>query len=89
MAQEPASAALRRPPRARPPGGGAFDQVLSTLALRRCWSAVEQMPPMRQRVAFLRWNEQWTTREIADWLGVAPEQCAGTSRSREINWSNR
>ena len=47
-------------------------QVLSTLALRNCWSAIERMPPTRQRVAFLRWNEEWSTREIADWLGIAP-----------------
>jgi RNA polymerase sigma-70 factor (ECF subfamily) len=46
-------------------------QVLSTLALQKCWAAIERMPPTRQRVAFLRWNEEWSTREIADWLGVA------------------
>ncbi|WP_433462657.1 RNA polymerase sigma factor [Spirillospora sp. CA-128828] len=53
------------------PAAEPFSQVLSTLALRKCWSAIERMPTTRQRVAFLRWNEEWSTREIADWLGVA------------------
>jgi DNA-directed RNA polymerase specialized sigma24 family protein len=29
------------------------------------------MPPMRQRVAFLRWGEEWTCAEIAEWLGIS------------------
>lgn len=53
------------------PAAEPLTQVLSTLALQNCWSAIERMPPTRQRVAFLRWNEEWSTREIADWLGVA------------------
>ncbi|MFI6317611.1 RNA polymerase sigma factor [Nonomuraea sp. NPDC050556] len=59
------------------PAAEPFHQVLSTLALRRCWSVIEQMPPMRKRVVFLRWNEQWSTREIALWLGITPGTVRG------------
>ncbi|MDX3109417.1 RNA polymerase sigma factor [Nonomuraea angiospora] len=59
------------------PAAEPFNQVLSTLVLRRCWSVIEQMPPMRKRVVFLRWNEQWSTREVANWLGITPDTVRG------------
>ncbi|REF00793.1 RNA polymerase sigma factor [Thermomonospora umbrina] len=59
------------------PAAEPFTQVLSALVLQRCWSAIERMPPIRQRVAFLRWNEEWSTAEIADWLGIASATVRG------------
>ncbi|MES9536664.1 sigma-70 family RNA polymerase sigma factor [Actinomadura sp. NPDC000600] len=59
------------------PAAEPFNQVLSALALQRCWLAIEQMPPMRQKVAFLRWSEEWSTGEIAEWLGIAPASVRG------------
>lgn len=28
------------------------------------------MPPARQKVAFLRWGLEWTSAEVAEWLGI-------------------
>jgi RNA polymerase sigma factor (sigma-70 family) len=52
-------------------------RVLCATALARCWSVVEGMPPMRQKVAFLRWNEDWSAAEIAGWLGIAQATVRG------------
>jgi RNA polymerase sigma-70 factor, ECF subfamily len=52
-------------------------RFLCTAALERCWSVVQEMPPMRQKVAFLRWNEDWPAAEIADWLGIAQSTVRG------------
>ena len=32
---------------------------------------------MRQKVAFLRWNEDWSAAEIAGWLGIAQATVRG------------
>lgn len=51
----------------------AANQALSAADLARCWSLVREMPPERQQVAFLRWSEDWTSEEIAGWLGISQE----------------
>jgi RNA polymerase sigma-70 factor, ECF subfamily len=48
-------------------------QALSRIALRKCWAAIRHMPPVRQRVAFLRWGEDWKPKEIAALLGVSQD----------------
>ncbi|WP_165495100.1 RNA polymerase sigma factor [Actinomadura roseirufa] len=48
-------------------------RALSNIALRRCWSVIKLMPPVRQRVAFLRWGEDWKPREIAALLGISQD----------------
>jgi RNA polymerase sigma-70 factor (ECF subfamily) len=53
------------------------DQALCAVALDRAWNEITSMPEQRQKVAFLSWNEGWSTREVADWLGIAQ----GTVRS--------
>lgn len=55
----------------------ATDRIVCADALERCWSAVRAMPPMRQKVAFLRWNEDWSVTEIAEWLGIAQATVRG------------
>jgi RNA polymerase sigma-70 factor, ECF subfamily len=47
--------------------------ALSRLALDRCWEVISKMSPMQQRVAYLFWHEGWTTREIAEELGITPD----------------
>ncbi|MGI8333697.1 RNA polymerase sigma factor [Actinomadura scrupuli] len=46
-------------------------QVLCAAALDRVWDVISTMPGQRQKVAFLYWNEQWSTSEIAEFLGIA------------------
>jgi len=45
--------------------------ALSRIALDRCLEAINKMPPVQHRVAYLRWHEEWSTREIAHELGIA------------------
>jgi RNA polymerase sigma-70 factor (ECF subfamily) len=54
------------------PGQETWRAALSLIILRRCWEAIAKMPSMRQQVAFLRWGEEWTCAEIAEWLGIMP-----------------
>lgn len=54
-----------------------FNQAMCRIVLRKCWLAIERMPPTRHKVAFLSWNEGWSTREIADWLAIAPATVRG------------
>lgn len=66
----------RRPPAELPestPGSdkGTYRSALSAIVLRRCWERIAKMPEARQRVAFLRWGEEWTSAEIADLLGIS------------------
>lgn len=53
------------------------DQVERSIALANCWAAIERMPLMRRRVAFLRWHEEWTTACVADHLGVTESTVRG------------
>ncbi|MFJ8535444.1 RNA polymerase sigma factor [Streptomyces sp. NPDC093591] len=50
--------------------------AVSNALLKRCWAAIDAMPPARRRVALLRWQGEWTSREIAEHLGMS----AGTVR---------
>jgi RNA polymerase sigma-70 factor, ECF subfamily len=45
--------------------------VLNQEALSGCDAAISAMPPQQRKVAFLRWYCRWTTREIAEWNGIA------------------
>ncbi|GAA3841988.1 hypothetical protein GCM10022403_087600 [Streptomyces coacervatus] len=42
----------------------------SNVLLQRCWAALDELPPARRRVALLRWQADWTSREIAEHLGM-------------------
>ncbi|MGQ0775375.1 MAG: RNA polymerase sigma factor [Pseudonocardiales bacterium] len=46
------------------------DKALNSIALERCWDVLREMPLARYRVAYLRWHEQWSTREIAELFGI-------------------
>jgi RNA polymerase sigma-70 factor (ECF subfamily) len=48
-----------------------WHKTICALTLDECRKVLERMPPTRSRVAYLRWYEQWSTREIADLLGIA------------------
>ena len=50
------------------------------IALASCWIEIEQMPPMRQRVASLVWGEMRTIEGVADYLGIAPSTVRGHLR---------
>jgi RNA polymerase sigma-70 factor (ECF subfamily) len=56
------------------------DQVLSEMALAKCWAVIQAMPPVRKKVAFLRWREDWTSAEIAGWLGISQDTVRGHLR---------
>jgi RNA polymerase sigma-70 factor (ECF subfamily) len=53
------------------------DRVISVMALKKCWSVVRAMPPVRQQVAYLRWGEDWTSEDIATLLGVEQSTVRG------------
>jgi RNA polymerase sigma-70 factor, ECF subfamily len=53
------------------PQRGTYHSALSSIMLGRCWARIAKMPEARQRVAFLRWGEEWTSAEIAELLGVS------------------
>ncbi|MFJ4633774.1 RNA polymerase sigma factor [Streptomyces sp. NPDC088847] len=42
----------------------------ANVLLERCWAAVAELPPVRRRIALLRWQGDWTVREIAEYLGM-------------------
>lgn len=44
--------------------------ALSAVAADRCIRAINSMPPVRHRVAYLRWRMEWSTAEIAAELGI-------------------
>lgn len=48
-----------------------------SIALRSCWKEIKRMPPRRQIVAFLIWNEGWTTAGVADHLGMEQSTVRG------------
>ncbi|MFF8932199.1 RNA polymerase sigma factor [Streptomyces longwoodensis] len=45
--------------------------AVSNLLLQMCWKVIDSMPRAQRRVALLRWQGEWTTREIAQYLGLA------------------
>ncbi|MGW1952826.1 RNA polymerase sigma factor [Streptomyces sp. NPDC001920] len=46
--------------------------AISNLLLQKCWKVVDSMPCAQRRVALLKWQGQWTNREIAAHLDIAP-----------------
>lgn len=45
--------------------------ALSSIALQRCWDMIRMMPESRQRIAFLKWGEDWSSAEIAKLVGIS------------------
>jgi RNA polymerase sigma-70 factor (ECF subfamily) len=45
-------------------------EALCSIVLQRCWDRIAKMPAARQRVAFLKWGEDWSSADIADLLGI-------------------
>lgn len=45
--------------------------------LAQCWAHIGRMSRMRQQVAFLAWQKEWRTNEIAAHLGIAPSTVRG------------
>jgi RNA polymerase sigma factor (sigma-70 family) len=50
---------------------GTYHRALSSIVARRCWARIAKMPEVRQRVACLRWGEEWSSGEIAELLGIS------------------
>lgn len=59
------------------PSGDPGDRAEFAIALTGCWREIEQMPPMRRKVASLVWGESWTPDRVAEHLGVAPSTVRG------------
>jgi RNA polymerase sigma-70 factor (ECF subfamily) len=54
------------------------DQVaLANIVIERCWKVIKRMPPVRHRVAVLRWGEGWTVKEIGAGLGMTASTVRG------------
>jgi RNA polymerase sigma factor (sigma-70 family) len=51
--------------------------VLNQHALGRCDAVISAISHERRKVAFLRWYCGWTTREIAEWNGIATATLRG------------
>jgi RNA polymerase sigma-70 factor, ECF subfamily len=47
-----------------------YRNAMSSILLQRCWDRIAKMPRARQRVAFLRWGEEWSSAEIAELLAI-------------------
>jgi RNA polymerase sigma-70 factor (ECF subfamily) len=47
-----------------------WNKTICALTLEACRTVLDRMPPTRYQVAHLRWYEQWSTREIAELLGI-------------------
>lgn len=45
--------------------------ALSRLVKDRCLKVIGDMPDARSKVAYLRFHEEWDTKEIAEHLGIA------------------
>ena len=45
--------------------------ALCSIELQQCWEKVKMMPEARQRVAFLKWGEDWSTAEIAELMKIS------------------
>ena len=55
----------------RPPAADTHAEALSGIALRRCWQAIQSLPPQQHAVAVMRWLFAMTNTEIAAVLNVA------------------
>ena len=51
--------------------------ALCSLTLEQCWDRIRMMPDVRQRVAFLRWGEDWSSAEIAELMGISQSTVRG------------
>lgn len=51
-------------------GSDTHDKALNSIAVERCWEVLRGMPFARYRVAYLRWHEEWSTHEIAQFLKI-------------------
>jgi RNA polymerase sigma-70 factor (ECF subfamily) len=49
----------------------AEDTALTRIEKDCCWKAMREMPLKQRTVAYLRWHEEWTAKEIAEGLGIA------------------
>jgi RNA polymerase sigma-70 factor (ECF subfamily) len=49
----------------------AEETALTRIEKDCCWQAIKEMPPKQRTVAYLRWHEEWTAKEIAEDLGIA------------------
>lgn len=67
-------------PEAGPQPANPGELAELSIALAHCWAEIGRMPPVRQIVAFLLWNECWTTACVADHLGVTPSTVRGHLR---------
>jgi RNA polymerase sigma factor (sigma-70 family) len=54
-----------------------YRHTVSSIVLQHCWDRIAGMPMTRQKVAFLRWGEEWTSAEIADLLGISQATVRG------------
>ncbi|MGI5461096.1 RNA polymerase sigma factor [Streptomyces sp. CA-249302] len=67
------SARRRAPLPDTPDSASAVDTpriAAANVLLERCWAAIAELPPTQRRVALLRWQGDWTSREIAEHLGM-------------------
>lgn len=48
-----------------------YHSALCSIVLQRCWDRIGKMPQVRQRVAFLKWGEEWSSVEIGELLGIS------------------
>jgi RNA polymerase sigma-70 factor (ECF subfamily) len=46
--------------------------AISNLLLQKCWKVIDSMPRAQRRVALLKWQGEWSNREIAAHLDIAP-----------------
>jgi RNA polymerase sigma-70 factor, ECF subfamily len=59
------------------PALGTYRAALSSIALQRCWDMIKLMPQARQRIAFLKWGEEWSSAEIARLMGISQSTVRG------------
>lgn len=57
--------------RAPGPSQETYRNALCSITLQRCWDRIRMMPEVRQRVAFLKWGEDWSSAEIAELMGIS------------------
>jgi RNA polymerase sigma factor (sigma-70 family) len=61
---------LADPPEQAPPEQASAEQVLSSIALERCWQIIQGLPQRQHAVALLRWQLDMKENEIARVLGM-------------------
>jgi RNA polymerase sigma-70 factor, ECF subfamily len=62
--------ALYQKIQADPPEQAPPEQVLSSIALERCWRIIQGLPQLQHAVALLRWQLDMKENEIAQVLGM-------------------